>query len=76
MRISEAAPLDEWAAWQEAGWDKHSLVADPLFEDAANDDFRLKPESPAITKLGFKPLPIEQMGLYQDELRASWPVKK
>lgn len=76
VRVSEAAPLDEWAAWQEAGWDKNSIVADPLFVDAANDDFRLKPESPAIQKLGFKPLPIDKMGLYKDDLRASWPVKE
>jgi hypothetical protein len=20
---------DEWAAWQAAGWDKHSVIADP-----------------------------------------------
>ena len=75
VRISEAEPLDEWAAWQAEGWDKNSIVADPLFVDVAKDDFRLKPESPAIKKLGFKPLPIEKMGLYKDELRASWPVK-
>ena len=75
VTVHEAAPLNEWQSWQEAGWDPHGIVADPLFVDAAHDDFRLKPESPAIKKLGFKPLPIDQMGLYKDELRASWPVK-
>lgn len=75
VRISEAAPLDEWTSWQAEGWDQHGIVADPLFVDPEHDDFRLKPESPAITKLGFKPLPIAEMGLYEDELRASWPVK-
>jgi hypothetical protein len=63
VRINEAEPLDAWAAWQDAGWDKNGIVADPLFMDVAKDDFRLKPESPAIKKLGFKPLPIDQMGL-------------
>ena len=38
------------------------LDTDPLFVDAANNDFRLKPNSPAF-KLGFKKLPIELMGL-------------
>ena len=47
---------------------------DPLFADAAKDDYRLKPQSPAF-KTGFKPLPIEQMGLYASPERAVWPVK-
>ncbi len=62
VRITEAEPLDEWAAWQNAGWDKHSMVADPLFIDWKNDDFRLKPESPAF-KLGFKAIPVEEIGV-------------
>ena len=63
--------MDEFSAWQEAGWDKHSIVADPMFVDAEHDDFHLKPESPAIQKLGFKPLPIDEMGLLIDEWRKS-----
>lgn len=62
VRITEAEPLNEWSAWQNAGWDKHSLVADPLFVDWKNDDFRLKPESPAF-KLGFKKIPVEEIGV-------------
>ncbi len=52
---------------------KDNLVnEDPLFVDAAKYDFRLHANSPAF-KLGFKPIPMEKIGLYQDELRASWP---
>ncbi len=36
--------------------------------------FTLKPTSPAI-KYGFKPIPAEKIGLFQDEHRASWPVQ-
>ena len=75
VTLREAAPMNEWQAWQSAGWDPHSLVADPLFENAAKDDYRLKKDSPAW-KLGFKEIPIEKMGLYGHALRASWPVKE
>jgi hypothetical protein len=37
-------------------------------------DFAIKPESPAW-QLGFKALPLDKMGLYTDEFRASWPVE-
>jgi len=44
-----------FAAWQEAGHDANSLVADPLFVDPEHDDYSLKPDSPAF-KLGFQKL--------------------
>jgi len=47
---------------------------DPLFVDAAGGDYRLQPESPAF-KLGFKPIPVERIGLYAGPERASWPVR-
>ena len=48
--------------WQEKrDQDKHSVIADPLFVDPGKDDFRLKPDSPAL-KLGFKPFDASQAG--------------
>ena len=48
---------------------------DPHFVDRANLDFRLKEDSPAFA-LGFKAIPIEKIGLYADDNRASWPVER
>jgi hypothetical protein len=50
------------------------LGTDPLFVDAAAGDFQLRDDSPAW-KLGFKRIPIEKIGLYAGDDRASWPVK-
>jgi Right handed beta helix region len=47
--------------------------ADPHFVDREKEDFRLKDDSPAFA-LGFKPIPIQQIGLYPSDDRASWPV--
>jgi hypothetical protein len=48
--------------WQnDRGQDVHSLIADPLFENPAADDFRLKPDSPAL-KLGFESFDISRAG--------------
>jgi hypothetical protein len=55
--------------------DRDSVVADPLFVNPSEDDYRLRPESPAWA-LGFEPIPVERIGCFQDPLRASWPLRK
>lgn len=57
--FAEPIPLAEWQKW---GYDRHSVIADPLFVDSQHDDYRLKPESPAF-KLGFQPIDITKIGL-------------
>ena len=61
--------------------DKFDLVAnaeypaaDPGFVVGAKGDFRLKPNADVFRRIAFHPIPIEQIGLYQDEYRATWPV--
>ena len=48
--------------WQKMGFDTHSVTADPLFVCPKSDDYRLKPESPAL-KLGFIPIDVTKIGL-------------
>jgi len=58
--------------WRAHGHDTHSIIADPLFENAEALDFRLKPESPALA-LGFRPIDISTAGLYGDEAWVNAP---
>jgi parallel beta-helix repeat protein len=50
-----------FADWQKAGYDAHSLIADPLFVAPDKGDFTLKPASPAL-KLGFRPIDLSSVG--------------
>ena len=47
---------------------------DPHFVDRTHGNFQLREDSPAW-KLGFQRIPIEKIGLYPSEDRASWPVR-
>ncbi|MHC4743578.1 MAG: right-handed parallel beta-helix repeat-containing protein [Planctomycetota bacterium] len=56
--------LEDWR--KETGRDKNSIIADPLFVDPKNGDFRLKPNSPAL-KIGFKPFDYSKAGVYGEK---------
>lgn len=47
-----------------------------FFRDKENLDFRIRPGSPVFSITGGYPLPFEEIGLYKDALRASWPPKR
>ena len=50
------------------------IDVDPLIMDIEKGDFRLKKNSPAFP-FGFNPIPVEKIGLYKSNTRATWPVK-
>jgi parallel beta-helix repeat protein len=47
--------------WRAGGQDAGSAIADPLFVNAGNFDFRLRPESPAL-KMGFQQIDMSTVG--------------
>lgn len=53
------------ADWQAAGHELGSIIADPGFENPQQDDFRIKPDSPAF-KLGFESFDASRAGVYGD----------
>jgi len=55
-----------FAEWRQAGYDTHSVIADPGFADIENRNFALSPDSPAVA-LGFEPVDASEAGLYGDE---------
>jgi parallel beta-helix repeat protein len=50
--------FDEWRAM---GFDRHSVLADPLFVNPGDEDFRLRADSPAL-QMGFQPIDVTSMG--------------
>ncbi|NLF68314.1 MAG: hypothetical protein GX575_04580 [Candidatus Anammoximicrobium sp.] len=57
-----------FADWQKRGFDRNSVIADPLFVDPAHDNYTLRSESPAF-KLGFEPIDTSRVGLLRDRCR-------
>jgi parallel beta helix pectate lyase-like protein len=59
-------PISEW---QSRGFDRNSMIGDPLFIDPASGDYRVKPASPAL-KLGFENFPMDEFGVTKPEFQA------
>jgi hypothetical protein len=49
--------------------DNYLTSQDPGFADAKKLNFQLKPGAAVLDRFGLRPIPFDQIGLYQDELR-------
>ena len=58
----EAAARDFLQSWQATGCDLHSIAADPCFRAPEAGDYTLAPDSPAIRRLGFRPIDSSGVG--------------
>ena len=47
---------------------------EPGFANPEQGDFKLPSDAAVHGDIGFDPLPLNQIGCYQDELRATWPI--
>lgn len=56
-------------------FDNIAYASDPGFVSLTDGDFTLPDNSPVYDRLGFRPIPFGEIGLYASPLRASWPVK-
>ena len=63
-----------WKQWKQFGMEDGSIVADPLFVDVTDRNFKLKKDSPAWA-LGFKEIPVDKIGCYKSPQRVSWPIE-
>lgn len=51
--------------WNELGFDRNSVIANPGFTDPENGDFTLKPDSP-VKEIGFIEFELDKFGLEKE----------
>lgn len=54
-------------------WQDNLVDIDPRLVDERSGNFQLRDDSPAF-EIGFQRIPIESIGLYPSDERATWPV--
>ena len=63
--VGDAMSLSEW---QSKGFDRRSILADPLFVDPQKGDYTVRQNSPALG-LGFRNFPMNQFGSLKPEFQ-------
>lgn len=73
MKVKDTdRPTLDLAAWQKLGYDVHSIVADPKFQDPARANYMPADDSPAL-KVGFRPFSLAGVGPRSRENRPPIP---
>jgi len=67
--IGQNNPSPATVLKRDSGRDEHSIIADVLFIDTENGDYRVEDNSPALA-LGFKNFPMDQFGVTDPKLKA------
>ncbi|MFQ5877998.1 MAG: right-handed parallel beta-helix repeat-containing protein [Acidobacteriota bacterium] len=62
IRVLSCDPVGLSVWRSELGYDADSRISDPLFCDPAGRGYKLRPESPALTELGFVPIDVAAVG--------------
>ena len=70
VQFLRMVPVVRELATIESNWEGR----DPGFVDPESGNFAIRPDSAVFGAIGFDPIPVERIGLYRDELRATWPV--
>ena len=58
-----------FSQWRQRGFDRESIVADPMFVDPESGDYRVRPESPAL-ELGFENFAMDRFGVTKPAFQA------
>ena len=57
-------------------FDNWVAAEDPGFRNLSRGDFRLKETLPLAAKIGWRPIPVDEIGLYLDAFRKKLPSKR
>ena len=71
-RCGELATRTSYLDLFQNGWIE---AGDPGFVDTSKNDFQLRRDAEILQTVGFKSVPMEEIGLYESPTRATWPVE-
>lgn len=65
-----------WEQWRKRGFDTGTVLGAAEFVDPENGNYNIRRFAKAAEGLNLAPIPVERIGLYEDEFRVTRPVEK